>query len=73
MSDGTIAALIYILVLCILLVVSGFVAEKFNYDKDEKDGLITASVIWPISIFAIPIFCTLRFAYKAGKFLAGKM
>jgi hypothetical protein len=73
MSDGTIAVFIYFAVLAVLILISGFTAKKFNYDENENDGIMIASVIWPISMFAIPVFYALRFMYKAGSWLAGKI
>ena len=73
MSDGTIAVLIYFAVLSILILIGGFIVKKFNYYKNETDAMIISFIIWPITIFAIPIFYALRFMYKAGSWIAGKI
>jgi len=73
MSENTIAVLVYFLVLSALILLIGFVAAKYGYDDDEKHGIILGSIFWPIMIFAFPIFYALRFMYKAGTRIAGKM
>lgn len=73
MSDGSIAVLVYFAVLAVLILSSGFVVERFNYDKSETDGIVIACIMWPIAMFAIPAFYVLRFMYKAGSWIAGKI
>lgn len=73
MSENTIAVLFYFLVLSVLLLLSGFVAGKYNYDDDEKRGIILGSIFWPIMIYVLPVFYALRFMYKAGTWIAGKI
>jgi riboflavin transporter FmnP len=73
MSDGTIAVLIYFAVLAVLILSSGFVVKRFNYDKNETDGIVIASIMWPIAMFAIPVFYAMRFMHKAGSWIASKI
>jgi uncharacterized RDD family membrane protein YckC len=66
MSDGTIAVLIYFAVLAVLILSSGFVVN-------ETDGIVIASIMWPIAMFAIPVFYAMRFMHKAGSWIASKI
>ena len=66
MDSNTIAFLVYLAVLSILLFVSGFFSERFKYDKNESDGIVIASIFWPISLFAIPAFYIANWIYRLG-------
>lgn len=70
MTDSSIAIATYFIVLSVLLMLSGFVSTKFNYGTTEKDGITIACIVWPLTLFVLPVGAALISAYKFGSWLA---